>query len=375
MATYDQLHQRFDQLNKKAQQLCYHNLILAEWLPNARAALESVATGNYSPAAQEVANKTLIELDGFSVKPETLSLLYVRHTPVPPVDVDVLKRYRGLLETLPVELDESADSDKGPGRSIATHGLQRFVDEGCGVGASASALEVRNAMLEKFLAEGCLAPFQSCMPLDDVLLEAIAAIPFNAPELKPQAFIQHLQDKGVGILGNAPRESEPSGDKAYLYERLQHRFRGLSAAAQQQEYASNFLNSRTVVARRALETLAGLPDDPEVAKLVREKLGILDGLSRGQQVIEFFQEFAQGHSVPPVDPLDIKRLLKISCEIGANQRAAGLKGGTFVNFEIFQDACSPGANVAAVWFRSNLALSWVMLYTEWLRIFLLTAGE
>src|ERR1700731_2120384 len=90
MATYDLLRQKFEQLDKKAQQIWHHNQILTEWLRIARAALESLGVG----------------------------------TPVPPVDVEVLKRYRGLLGTLPVESDESADSDKGPEGSIAMHGLQ-----------------------------------------------------------------------------------------------------------------------------------------------------------------------------------------------------------------------------------------------------------
>jgi hypothetical protein len=54
--------------------------------------------------------------------------------------------------------------------------------------------------------------------------------------------------------------------------------------------------------------------------------------------------------IPPVDPADLRSLWEMQREVQA--RTAGQH--TAISAEIYKRACSPGANVGAVWFRASL---------------------
>lgn len=54
--------------------------------------------------------------------------------------------------------------------------------------------------------------------------------------------------------------------------------------------------------------------------------------------------------IPPVDPADLRSVWEMQREVQA--RTAGQH--TTISAEIYKRACSPGANVGAVWFRASL---------------------
>jgi len=186
-------------------------MMLAARLPIATATLETIAKGNHDQEALRIAGEALSKLD--SDKPEVPSFSGPE-TPIPPVDVEDLKRYRELLENLP-ELDISPDSDEWPNGSIARYGLQRVVQEVC-PGADAAALSVRNGTLEMLLREGYLAPLQTCMKLDDAVLQAIATIHFSR-QLKPEVLVQRLKEEGINVAESVDRRQfKSSGDEAQI---------------------------------------------------------------------------------------------------------------------------------------------------------------
>lgn len=270
MATYEDLREQFRQINKKAQRIQHQNEMLMRRLPIARTSLETLAKGDHAPDVQKIAHEALNELNTSSVKPEELFLFLGADTSTLPVDIEDLKRFRGLLNGLAAELDVPADSDQWPKGSIAMYGLQKLVERACGPGANASALNLRNGWLEMFLREGYLAPLQSCMPLDDAMLRAIATIPFNGPQLKPEVFVQRLREEGINVSGTADRQLASSGNEADRYRRLQHHYRLMNADVQQYEFASGVMNRQMAVAQGALETIANGCSDQSAQNLARE---------------------------------------------------------------------------------------------------------
>jgi len=90
---------------------------------------------------------------------------------MPPVNVEELKHFRELIESLSEELAPPVDSGPAKG-SIATDGLQSLVEKVCGPGSNARVLSRRNGVLEMFLRKGylprykqvriCLEPCCSC---------------------------------------------------------------------------------------------------------------------------------------------------------------------------------------------------------------------
>jgi len=54
--------------------------------------------------------------------------------------------------------------------------------------------------------------------------------------------------------------------------------------------------------------------------------------------------------IPPVDPADLRNVWQMQREVQA--RPPGEHIGSAI--ELYKDACSPGANVGAVWFRASL---------------------
>jgi hypothetical protein len=69
---------------------------------------------------------------------------------------------------------------------------------------------------------------------------------------------------------------------------------------------------------------------------------------------QFLREFESGAPTPVVDPADIKRIWELTNRLQADARERGVQG--FVSFAgvLYEDACGPGANVAAVWLRTGL---------------------
>lgn len=60
-----------------------------------------------------------------------------------------------------------------------------------------------------------------------------------------------------------------------------------------------------------------------------------------------------GESVPEVDPDDLKAIWQIGEELQANHSAAKAVG-----VEVMKQACKPGANIEATWYRSSVI--WVL---------------
>jgi len=187
--------------------------------------LETLANGNHVPEVRRIASEALTELNMSGVPPEKHSLFLVANTATPPVDVNDLRRYRELIETLAAELDASTDSAEGLKGSIAVSGLQKVVEGVCGPGTNAQALWLRNGLLEMFLREGYLAPLRSCTELDDAVLRVNATIPFDGQDLKPDTFARRLRREGIEVVGTADRQFASSGDEADHYRRLQHHYR------------------------------------------------------------------------------------------------------------------------------------------------------
>jgi hypothetical protein len=366
MATYEDLCEQFRQINKKAQRIWHQNEMLTRRLPIARTSLETLAKGDYAPDVQKIANEALNELTASSVKPEELSLFLGADAPTPPVDVKDLKRFRELLESLAAELDVPADSNQGPKSSIAMYGLQKLVESACGPGANASALNLRNGSLEMFLREGYLAPLQSCMPLDDAMLRAIATIPFNGPQLKPEVFVQRLREEGISVSGTADRQFASSGNEADRYRRLQHHYRLMNADVQQSEFASDVLNRQMATAQGALETIANGGNDQRAQKLARETLDGFRVLSEPERFMAFFQGVQDGAPIPPVEPADMLCIRDLYKNL-AQRYPEFAEGKASVGVEMLANACRPGANVLAVGLRYQLLWAMVKLgvLAEW----------
>jgi hypothetical protein len=206
-----------------------------------------------------------------------------------------------------------------------------------------------------FLREGYLAPLQSCMPLDDAILRAIATIPFNGSQLKPEVFVQRLLEEGISVSGTADRQLASSGNEADRYRRLQHHYRLMNADAQQCEFASHVLNRQVAIARGALETIANGCNEQRAQNLARETLDGFDVLSDPERFMAFFLGVDQGAATPPVNPIDIKHLLELHEKLNARHRAAATEGcGAIVNASLMASVCSPGADIDAVWLRASL---------------------
>jgi hypothetical protein len=354
MATYEDLREQFRQINKKAQRIQHQNEMLMRRLPIARTSLETIAKGDHAPDVQKIAHEALNDLNTSSVKPEELFLFLGADTSTPPVDIEDLKRYRGLLDGLAAELDVPANSDQWPKGSIAMYGLQKLVERACGPGANASALNLRNGWLEMLLREGYLAPLQSCMPLDDAILRAIATIPFNGPQLKPEVFVQHLREEGINVSGTADRQFASYGNEADRYQRLQHHCRLMNADVQQYEFASDVMNRQMAVAQGALETIATRCGDQRAQNLARETLDGFDVLSEPERFMAFFLGVDQGAATPPVNPIDIRHLLELHEKLNARHRDAATEGCGAIGASLMASVCSPGADMGAVWLRASL---------------------
>jgi len=91
---------------------------------------------------------------------------------MPPVNVEELKHFRELIESLSEELAPPVDSGPAKG-SIATDGLQSLVEKVCGPGSNARVLSRRNGVLEMFLRKGYLAPLQTGTDLPGAVLQLL----------------------------------------------------------------------------------------------------------------------------------------------------------------------------------------------------------
>jgi hypothetical protein len=351
MTMSEDLREQFRQTNKKAQRIQHQNEMLNRRLLIARASLETLAREDHAPEVQTIANEALNELNASSVKPEEPFL--ETEAPTPPVDVKDLKRYRELLESLAAELDVPADSDQGPRSSIAIYGLQKLVERVCGPGANATALKLRNGWLEMFLREGYLAPLQSCMPLDDAMLQAIATIPFNGSQLRPEVFVQRLQEEGINVSGTADRQFASSGNEADRYRRLQHHYRLMNADTQQLEFEGDVMNRQMAVVQSALETIANGDNDQRTRNLARETFDGFHVLSEPERFHAFFQGVQDGAPIPPVDPVDMSDVRDFYKD-AAQRYPEFSEGKVAVDVDTLARVCRPGVNVLAVSLRYQI---------------------
>ena len=354
MATYDDLREQFRQLNKKAQRIQHQTEMMRRRLPIARTALETVASGDHAPEILRIAREALKELNVSGVTPEKQCLFLVADNPTPPVDVTDLRRYRELLENLAAELDVSTDGDKEPKGSIAASGLQKVVEGVCGSGANAQALWLRNGLLEMFLREGYLAPLRSCADLDDAVLQVAATIHFQGQDLKPQTFVKCLRDAGIDVAGTADRHFASPGNEADRYRRLQHHYRLMNVDTQQLEYEDGVISTDLATARGALELLSKQHYAPEALKIAQAALDKLSTMSDSERHHSFMQGVEQGAAIPPVDPLDLRHVLELYERVDAQRHNLGMEGSGAIGADLMATACSPGADVGAVWVRSAL---------------------
>jgi hypothetical protein len=354
MATYDDLREQFRQLNKKAQRIQHQTEMMRRRLPIARTALETVARGDHALEILRIARKALKELDVSSVPPEKQCLFSVANNPTPPVDVTDLRRYRELLENLAAELDVSTDGNQEPNGSIAAFGLQKVVEGVCGSGANAQALWLRNGLLEMFLREGYLAPLRSCESLDDAVLQVAATTPFDGQDLKPETFVQRLRDSGIDVGGTADRLFASSGNEADRYQRLQHHYRLMNVDTQQLEYEDRVISTDLTIARGALELISKQHYAPEALRIAQDALNELSTMSDSERHLAFMQGVEQGAAIPPVDPIDLKHILELYERLDAERHNLGMEGSAAVGAELMATACSPGADVGAVWVRSAM---------------------
>jgi len=354
MATYDDLREQFRQLNKKAQRIQHQTEMMRRRLPIARTALETVASGDHAPEILRIAREALKELNVSSVPPEKQCLFLVADNPTPPVDVTDLRRYRELLENLAAELDVSTDGDKQPKGSIAASGLQKVVEGVCGSGANAQALWLRNGLLEMFLREGYLAPLRSCADLDDAVLQVAATVPFEGQDLKPQTFVQRLRDAGIDVAGTADRHFASSSNEADRYRRLQHHYRLMNVDTQQLEYEDGVISTDLATARGALELLSKQHCAPEALKIAQDALDKLSTMSDWERHHSFMQGVEQGAAIHPVDPIDLRHVLELYERVDAQRHNLGMEGSCAIEVDLMATACSPGADVGAVWVRSAL---------------------
>jgi hypothetical protein len=218
-----------------------------------------------------------------------------------------------------------------------------------------------------FLREGYLAPLQSCMPLDDAILQAIATIPFNGSQLKPEVFVQRLREEGINVSGTADRQFASSGNEAERYRRLQQQYRLMNADTQQLEFESDVMNRQMVVARDALETIANGGYDQRVQNLARETLDGFRVLSEPERFQTFFQGVQDGAPIPPVAPIDVKHVHELCEQISAQHRDAGMEGSFSIDARSMARVCNPGADMGAVFVRNSLLSLMLMqgVLAEW----------
>jgi hypothetical protein len=354
MARSEDLREQFRQLNKKAQRIQRQTEMIRRRFPIARTALETLANGNHAPEVLRTAREALSELNMYSVPPEKQCLFLVTDTLTPPVDVNDLRRYRELLESLAAELDVSTDSDEGPKGSIAVSGLQKVVERVCGPGANAQALWLRNGLLEMFLREGYLAPLRSCTELDGAVLRVTATIPFEGQDLKPDTFVHRLRGEGIEVAGTADRQFASSGDEADCYRRLQHHYRLMNVDTQQLEYENGIASTNLAIVRDALEILSKQDHAPESLRVVQNALDELNTTSESERVLSFMQGVELGAPIPLVDPIDLRHVQELYEQSYAQRRDLGIGGNVAIETSLMASVCSPGADMGAVWIRSAL---------------------
>lgn len=360
MATYEDLCEQFGRLNKKAQRIQHQTEMMRRRLPLARTALETVAGGNHAPEILRIAREALKELSAVPAEKQCLFLV----ADPPPVDVTDFRRYRELLENLAAELDVSTAGDEKLKGSIAASGLQKVVEGVCGSDANAEALWLRNGLLEMFLREGYLAPLQSCSGLDDAVLEVAATIPFDGRDVNPQTFVTRLREAGIDVVGTVEAERTKAtcgsrqfaspGSEADRFRRLQHHYRLLNVDTQQLEYENQVISDNLATARRALEILSERQCVGESLKVVEDALKELSTMSESEQFGAFMQGVEDGAPIPPVDPIDLMHLQRLYEQLEEHRRAAGKERRGAIGIGLIARACTPGADVGAVWVRSTL---------------------
>lgn len=64
--------------------------------------------------------------------------------------------------------------------------------------------------------------------------------------------------------------------------------------------------------------------------------------------------------IPPVDPADLRSVWEMQRELQAHSPGGG---GVILDVEMYKSACSPGADVGSVWFRTSL----IGMLRPWIR--------
>jgi len=205
-----------------------------------------------------------------------------------------------------------------------------------------------------FLREGYPAPLRSCASLDDAVLQVAATIPFSGQDLKPETFVQRLRDAGVDVAGTADRQFASSGNEADRHRRLQHHYRLMNVDTQQLEYEDRLISTDLTIARGALELISKQHYAPEVLKIAQDALNKLSTMSDSERHHSFMQDVEQGAAIPPVDPIDVRHVLELYERVDAERYNLGMEGRTAIGTDLMATACSPGADVGAVWLRSAM---------------------
>jgi len=127
----------------------------------------------------------------------------------------------------------------------------------------------------------------------------------------------------------------------------------MNVDTQQLEYENGIASTELAIARGTLETLSKQDHAPESLRVVQDALDELNRMSESERVRSFMQGVEQGAPIPPVDPIDVRRVQELY-EQFAQLRDPGMEGNTAIDASLMASVCSPGADMGAVWVRNAL---------------------
>jgi hypothetical protein len=120
------------------------------------------------------------------------------------------------------------------------------------------------------------------------------------------------------------------------------------------EYEDRLISTDLTIARGALELISKQHYAPEVLKIAQDALNKLSTMSDSERHHSFMQDVEQGAAIPPVDPIDVRHVLELYERVDAERYNLGMEGRTAIGTDLMATACSPGADVGAVWLRSAM---------------------
>ena len=127
----------------------------------------------------------------------------------------------------------------------------------------------------------------------------------------------------------------------------------MNVDTEQLEYENGIASTELAIARGTLETLSKQDHAPESLRVVQDALDELNRMSESERVRSFMQGVEQGAPIPPVDPIDVRRVQELY-EQFAQLRDPGMEGNTAIDASLMASVCSPGADMGAVWVRNAL---------------------